>query len=132
MLLLATLALLAPSCGGGPDPGDTVRDYLVAIVDRDGAKACGQLTAQLRQDIERSPAARGAGRSCADVMDLAAGLNPKLTTKDVEDLEIEVEEQGDRAAASLFNPLSRRHETINLVKVDGDWRISSLETRPKG
>jgi hypothetical protein len=132
MLLLATLALLAPGCGGGPDPGDTVRDYLVAIVDRDGAKACGQLTAQLRQDIERSPAARRAGRSCADVMDLAAGLNPKLTTKDVEDLDVEVEEHGNRATAKLFNPLSRRHETINLVQVGGDWRISTLETRPEG
>jgi hypothetical protein len=131
LVLLAALALLTVGCGGtGPD--DVVRDYFTAIVEQNGARACDQLSAELRRDIERAPAARAAGRSCADVMELAAGLNPGLSTEDVEDLDIEVEEDGDKAAASLKNPLSRREETIDLVRVGGDWKISTLETRPRG
>ena len=132
-LVLATLALLAPSCGGadaGPD--ETLRDYFTAIVEQNGARACDQLTEELQRDIERAPAARTAGRSCPDVMRLAAGLNPGLSTEDVEDLDIGVEEDGDRAVATVKNPLSRREETIDLVKVGGELRISTLETRPRG
>jgi hypothetical protein len=132
-LVLAALALLAVGCGGsGSDADDAVRDYLTAIVQQNGARACAQLTEELRRDIERSPAARVAGRSCADVMGLAAGLNPGLSTEDIHDLDIAVEEHGDKAVASLENPLSRREETIDLVRVGGDWKISTLETRPRG
>jgi hypothetical protein len=132
-LVLAGLALLAAGCGGsGSDAEDAVRDYFTAIVEQHGARACDQLTEELQRDIERAPAARTAGRSCADVMRLAAGLNPGLSTEDVDDLDIEVEEDGDKAAASLKNPLSRRQETIDLVRVGEDWKISTLETRPGG
>jgi hypothetical protein len=127
-LVLAVLALLAPGCGGS-DPDEVVRDYFEAVVDRDGERACDQLSGELRQDIER---AEGTGRTCADVMELAAGLNPGLTKQDVEDLDISVEEIGDRAIATLDNPLARREEKIDLVDEDGDWRISTLETRPRG
>jgi Domain of unknown function (DUF4878) len=130
-LLLAALALLAAGCGGS-DPDEAVRDYFVAIVEQDGARACAQLTDELQRDIEQAPAARATGRSCADVMELAAGLNPGLSTEDVEDLEIGTEEDGDQATATLENPLVRREETIDLVKEDNEWRISSLETRPTG
>ena len=65
-------------------------------------------------------------------MALAAGLNPALTTSDVEEVDIEVEEDGDEAVATLNNPLVQREETIELVKEDGEWRISTLETRPGG
>ncbi len=130
---LAALALLAAGCGGSPpDPDDVVRDYLVAIVDRDGERACDQLSGELRADIEGAPAAREAGRSCADVMQLAAGLNPGLKEQDVEELEIRVVEDGDRARATLQNPFSRREETLRLVRDGEDWRLSSLETRPTG
>src|SRR5213592_1257115 len=131
MLLLATIALFAPGCGG-PGPDQTVRDYFAAIVQRNGERACDQLTPALRRDIERAPAARAAGRSCADVMELAAGLNPKLSIKGVEDLDIEVEENGDRAVATFEDPLAGRKETIDLVQVGGDWKIATLETRPRG
>jgi hypothetical protein len=130
-LALAILALLAPGCGGS-DPDEVVRDYFEAVVDRDGRRACDQLSRELRQDIERAPAVGGRGRTCADVMELAASLNPGLTKQDVEDLDITVEEDGDRAVATLENPLARREETIDLVDEDGDWRISTLETRPRG
>ena len=131
MLLLAVPALLVAGCGGS-DPDEAVREYFVAIVEQDGQRACTQLTDELQRDIEQAPAARAAGRSCADVMELAAGLNPSLSTEKVEDLDIETEEDGDQATATLENPLVRRTETIDLVKEDGDWRISSLETRPTG
>jgi hypothetical protein len=126
------VAALATACGGGEDPADAVRAHFVAIVDGDGQRACDQLSDELRRDIERATAARGARRSCADVFELAAGLNPDLTTKQIEDLEIDVEENGDDATARLRNPLVGRDETINLVRHDEDWRISTLETRPPG
>ncbi len=130
-LVLVALALLAAGCGGtGPD--SVVRDYFDAIVEQDGERACHQLTKELRRDIERAPAARASGRSCADVMELAAGLNPQLSTQDVKDLDIAIKEDGDRAVATLENPLARRRESIDLVQVDGDWRIATLETRPRG
>jgi hypothetical protein len=130
-LVLAALALLTAGCGGS-DAGDVVRDYFTAIVEQDGAAACEQLTPELQRDIEGAPAARAAGRSCADVMELAAGLNPGLSAEDVEDLDVETEEDGDEAVATFENPLVRSQQTIDLVKVDGDWKISTLETRPRG
>jgi len=132
VLVLAALALLAGGCGGGEDPDQAVREYFEAIVAQDGAGACGQLSQALRKGIERSPAARASGRNCADVMELAAGLNPGLTQKDVEGLEIDLNEDEDRAVATLVNPLSDREETIDLVREGGEWRISTLETRPRG
>jgi hypothetical protein len=131
-VVLATLAVAAAGCGGGTDPDVVVRDYFEAIVDLDGERACDQLSEELRRDIERAPAARGQGRTCADVLELAAGLNPGLSKQDVEDLDISVEEDGDRAVATLQNPLARREETIDLIDEDGDWRISTLEIRPRG
>jgi hypothetical protein len=128
---LAALALLVAGCGGS-NPDETVRDYFEAIVEQDGQGACDRLTDELRGDIEQSPAARAAGRTCADVMELAAGLNPELAPEDVDQLEIEVDEDGDQAAATLESPLAGREETIDLVEVDGEWRTSTLETRPTG
>jgi hypothetical protein len=127
----AVLALLTPGCGGS-DPEETVRAYFEAIVEGDGETACDQLAEELRMDIEEAPAARAAGRTCPDVMELAAGLNPDLSADDVEELEIDVEQDEDRAVATLENPLAGREETIELVQVDGKWRIATLETRPTG
>jgi len=130
-LALALLALICAGCGG-TDPDEVVREYFEAVVERDGDRACDQLTEELRRGIERAPAARGAGRSCADVMELAAGLNPGLKKDDVEQLDIDIELDGDRALASLRNPLVRSEQTIDLVEEDGGWKISTLETRPRG
>lgn len=127
---LVALALAAGGCGGS-QPADVVRDHFEAIVARDGGRACSRLSDELRRDIERAPAARRAGRSCADVMELAAGLNPSLAKREVEELEIEVDENGDRAAATFRNPLVRREETISLARQGDDWKIASLETRPR-
>ncbi len=109
-----------------------MRDYFTAVVDGDGERACETFTPQLRRDIDRSPAARGSGATCTEVMELAAGLNPGLSKADVEDLAMEVEEEGDRASARLRNPLVERREAIGLQKTDEGWKISSLETRPRG
>jgi hypothetical protein len=132
-LAFASLTLLGAGCGGsGAGPDQTVRNYFEAIVDQNGQRACNQLTAALQKDIEGSAAARSGGRSCADVMQLASGLNPGLSSQDVEDLDIEVTEDGDQATASFENPLSRRHETIDLIQSGDDWKISTLKTRPTG
>lgn len=123
-------ALIAPGCGGS-DPDEVVREHFRAIVDRNGERACDLLSDDLRADIERAPAVRAAGRSCKDVMNLAAGLNPSLEQADVEDLPVDVEEDGDDAVATLQNPLVDRRETLDLVKQDGNWKIATLETRPR-
>lgn len=130
-LALAALVLLAAGCGGS-DPDEVVRDYLEAVVERDGARACDQLAEGLREEIERAPAAREAGRSCADVMELAAGLNPGLTTEDIDDVDVDVEQDGDEATARLENPLVGSEQTLDLVREDGDWKIATLENRPRG
>jgi len=127
---LAALFLVAAGCGDS-QPDDVVRDHFAAIVEHDGKRACDQLSAPLRADIERAPAARGAGRNCADIMELAAGLNPSLTQRKVEDLKISVQRDGDRARATLENPLSRRDETLRLARDGARWRISRLQTRPR-
>jgi hypothetical protein len=131
ILVLAVLAVLALLGCGGTDPEEVVREYFEAVVERDGDRACEQLADELREDIERAPAARDAGRTCADVMELAAGLNPGLTKEEVEDLDVQVERDGNQAVASLKNPLVRSDETIDLVEEDGDWKISTLENRPQ-
>lgn len=128
---LVVAAMAAAGCGDGSQPDEVVRDYFAAIVDRDGARACDQLTEELRADIERAPAARDSGLGCSDVQELGAALNPGLTEDDVNELEIATEEDGDQAEVTVENPFSRREETLELVK-DGDWKISSLETRPGG
>ncbi len=117
---------------GGSGPDQAVRDYFTAVVDGDGERACQTLTPQLRRDIDRSPAARRSGATCTEVMQLARGLNPDLNKKDIEDLSMEITEDGDRATARLRNPLVGRREAIGLQERDGDWKISSLETRPRG
>ena len=129
-LLFVLLAALAAGCGGA-QPDDTVRDYFAAIVAGDGERACDTLTPELRRDIDRSPAARRSGAGCVEVMELAAALNPALSQEDVEDLSVELEENGDRATARLRNPLVKRREAIQLVEGDDGWRISTLETRPR-
>jgi hypothetical protein len=129
--LLAAAALVAGGCGGDAPPEDAVRRYFDAIVQGDGERACGQLTPELRREIDRAPAARRAGRTCVEVMELAAGLNPGLSQQDVENLAVEVQEEGDRATARLRNPLVRRRERIDLMKIEGEWRIATLETRPR-
>jgi hypothetical protein len=130
-LALAVLVLARAGCGGS-QPDEVVRDYFVAIVERDGAAACDQLSEELRADIERAPAARASGRGCAEVMELAAALNPGLEPAQVEDLDVRVEEDGDEAVARLRNPLVRRREALDLVKEGGDWKIATLRTRPQG
>jgi hypothetical protein len=129
--LLALVALVAGGCGDGARPEDTVRSYFTAIVDGNGERACGQLTARLRREIDRAPAARRAGRTCVEVMQLAAGLNPDLGREDIESIAVEVQEQDDRATARLRNPLVGRRERIDLLKIQGEWRIDTLETRPR-
>jgi ketosteroid isomerase-like protein len=128
---VVALALLVPGCGGS-DPADSVRAYFEAIAEQDGGRACAQLTDELQAEIEEAPAVRAGGRTCADVMELAAGLNPSLTTSFADDLEVEVDEDDDQASAAFENPLIGEQETIDLVQVDGEWRISTLETRPTG
>lgn len=127
---VALMALVIAGCGG-PAPDEAVRGYFAAIVDGNGERACETLTAELRRDIDRSPAARRTGATCVEVMELAAGLNPDLSQEDVDGLSIEVEEDGDRASARLRNPLVRRPEKIELVKAGGNWKISTLQTRPR-
>lgn len=128
--LFVVIALAWGGCGGSA-PDDAVRGYFTAIVDGDGERACQTLTARLRREIDGSQAARRTGVTCVEVMELAAGLNPDLTKDQVEDLPVEIEEEGDRARARLRNPLVRRRERIDLVKAGGEWKISTLQTRPR-
>jgi hypothetical protein len=125
---LALAAALAAGCGGGGDPPDqAVRNYLNAVVAGDGAEACDQLTDDLRADIDKA----GVGGGCEELMSIAKQLNPGLKKDDVDDLDIETSEDGDKATAKFKNPLANRDETLNLEKQDDAWKIATLVTRPQ-
>jgi hypothetical protein len=127
-----SLAVFAGACGSdGPGPDAAVRDYYRALLAGDGARACSLLTDGLERDISTSRGARVAGGGCRDVLALAVGLNPDREGDGLESLRVDVEADGDVATARLANPLTGKRETLRVDRVDGQWRIASLELRPR-
>ena len=134
ILVAVASALAAGGCGGGdaPGPGAAVRSYYRALLAGDGARACDGLTRDLQRDIAMSRGAQSAGGTCPAVLKLAAGLNPDRAGDDLHALRVDVERDGDRASASLANPLTGKRESLRLTRVDGEWKLASLVLRPRG
>jgi hypothetical protein len=131
---LVCAAVVLGACGGegdGPGPDTAVRDYYAALLAGDGARACSLLTDGLERDISASRGASAAGGECRDVLALAIGLNPDREGDDLASLRVDVSTDGDRASARLANPLTGKRETLRVERVDGKWRIASLELRPQ-
>jgi hypothetical protein len=111
----AALAVCLLAGCNGDDASDAERvvdDYLEAIADGDGRKACEQLTdAMQRRLIEAAPAERGAG-DCPAAADAIAGALTDQQRRQLRDTQFgEVTVDGDRAAVPI-----QGGRTVQLTK----------------
>lgn len=120
-VVLVGLALIG--CGGGGDsgdPGQTVRDFVTAINERDGNRLCGELFTS--DYMERATGATGdeAEDACKQQLELVKGLRLKLVS--LRDARVD----GDRARvrAVMATGGRRTAETFSLVEEDGTWRLA--------
>jgi hypothetical protein len=121
---LVVVSVVATACGASDrDPRDTVKAYVTALADDDGAKACDQLTAGLRsrtlEHFRRNyPGSRFA--SCASGLELLAdnAIQGDHTNR-LRDAHVDTADvEGDAATVAL-----KEGGTVTLEKVDGQWLI---------
>lgn len=117
-ILLAALAVTVTACGESEADRakSSVEDYLHAVQDGDGGKACGLLTDRAKQAIERS------GPRCAQaISSIKNGAASQLASR-LKDAKVEnVKVKGDTASAEIkLDPIT---QTVNLVKQDGKWKL---------
>ncbi len=105
------LALALAGCGGGDSPQEVVRDY---VTTNDPAK-CRLLVPEL---LERQTGRTGAGaiRFCEE--------NVRREQPPAEVRIVESEILGGKAQVELV--VDQAEERVELVKRDGDWRISAF------
>ena len=126
------LVLALAACGGesgnegGVDEGgvrDTVEAYLAALADRDGAQACGRLTAGGQEAlVTRSAQAGGPSEGCAKAASSYIDIfGLSLDDVDVRDIEV----SGDEATAVV----DAAKETYRLRAEGGEWKIDAIEQR---
>ena len=152
ILLLVCLLTAAAGCGGGDDDKggksqrsnagdaegaeDTVRDYLRALVDKDGAAACEKLTPEYQRAIveQNRDFARKAGASdCASLVEAITREAPNATfegeplnedTVDKLPLQVAVRQSGDEQNATVMGQQGlQRYE---LFTQDGRWSIMEI------
>lgn len=112
---MVTLVLSACGAGGGPE--ETTQRFFDAAGDGDWDEVCGLL------DPEFVAAAEAEGESCPDAMaaeDEAAdgGLLPDADAVEVGDADV----SGDTATVEAT--LDGATQTVDLVKVDDEWKVS--------
>jgi hypothetical protein len=126
VVALAVVACTVAGCGGGgPSDAELVRASLqrfaTAVSHHDWQALCGRILApKLVQDIE------SVGVACpVAVRGFGAARRPRLAVD-------RVHVDGDGATARVRTTAANQApstDTVALVKVGGEWRISSLGTR---
>ena len=115
------LGLGASACGGESDEDKAkgaVEDYLAAVTDGDGDKACGLVTEQTRKNIERG------GRSCPETISSLNKGPGKQILKAFENAKVEdVKVNGERATANIV--VRGLKQPTQLRKEKGDWKLDS-------
>jgi hypothetical protein len=107
---------------------ETVVAYNKALVEGDGESACERLTARARrQVVEAATSAVGMPpdppecvAAVESVFENAGGAVPEVSSNVVLDVEV----RDERATAKAGAPFA--HQTLPLVKEDGDWRLADL------
>jgi hypothetical protein len=146
-------ALGASGCGGDDKPkqggtqrsnaGDvkgaegTVRDYLRALVDGDGAAACAKLTPDYRKSVfeQNKDFARQAGATdCASLIDAVTKKTPRTTfegqplnkkTVGKIPLKTDVRHSGDEQNATVTG--TQGLQRYELFTTKGKWAISDVQ-----
>jgi putative NIF3 family GTP cyclohydrolase 1 type 2 len=126
--LVAAAALLLPACGGGEGgPSDdekkvetVVRDYFKAFAAGDGTKACEQLGAETRVQLEKEANVK----DCATAIEQATKRpEVKRYTKQLADVKIvEVNVSGGNATAKV--QAIGQTTTVPLQREGDAWRIT--------
>ena len=157
LLILSLALVLAAGCGGDDEKkapttggqktqrstaGDskgaeaTVRDYLRALVEKDGGKACSQLTPEYQKSVveQNKDFARKAGaEDCAALIDAVTKEAPRATfegrplnekTVGKLPLKVTVRQSGEEQNATVTGEQGlQRYE---LYTTGGDWAIAEI------
>ena len=144
--LLLSVAALLSACGG--DDGDskedaardaetTVREYLTALVDKNGAGACSKFTPEYQASVleqNEAFAKQARARNCQQLIDAITRSSPSVSFEDEiltkenvgkVALETSVRESGDEQNATVTG--KRGVQRYELETRDGNWLITKIE-----
>jgi hypothetical protein len=111
MSLLAVAVAVIAACGGGSnDPKAVAQHFLDALQKQDYAEAKKHATKESEEMLNTL-------ESLAEMGGDAAKTEPKKVTIS------EVKEDGDNATATYTVEGEDGSQTLDLVKVDGDWKV---------
>jgi hypothetical protein len=145
LALLCALAAVAVGCGGGDKKKDTgpeqaqqtVRAYLSALVDKNGAGACAKLTPEYQASVLKQNAAfakQSRSRTCPELIDNITRSAPSVSFEgDILNkqnvgkvgLDVTVRKSGKQQSATVSG--KRRVQRYQLETRDGKWLISKIE-----
>jgi hypothetical protein len=114
---LLALVILAGGCGGGGEgesPEDVARQYLDALKDHDGDRACGLLTSESRHALDVWGVIRDDGTDCGDMLG-GRGARGRIA---------KVDREGRRAKAHTTGDPS----LIELRQDRGRWFVDRSNT----
>jgi hypothetical protein len=121
--LIAALAFGAVGCGGGGENDkvkSTVKNFFVALADRDGAKACALLSKALVQSAQV-----GGGDCAKSVKAVAAQAVPDNKRSEARNIGVSnIKIRGNAATASAKGTKGQR--AVTLVKEGGKWKLATL------
>ena len=155
LLCLIGLAAALAGCGGDDEKATTepgksgdaegaeavVRDYLRALVAKDGAKACAQLTPAYQKSVvmqNEEFAKKEGARTCPALIDAVTAASRRVTfegqplnARTVEDVELvgAVRQGGQEQNATVTG--AQGLQRYELVTSDGRWLIAEI-TRAGG
>jgi hypothetical protein len=119
------VALVAAGCGATSQADkakSVVKTFLTAAAKGDGAKACGQLSADARRLLESATSA-----SCPKVIQELGSRTSARQRSGVGQIEPTVSVHGNTATATYRGVTGARQlRTLTLQKVGGRWEISQL------
>jgi hypothetical protein len=117
--LAGVVALSGAGCGGSSEEDaarDAVKEYVVAIADRDGRAACALLAREVREQFERSKA------TCQKAYgSFGRALNSRQRDR-LKSVEPEVTVEGDEASTKIKEPPFEGE--LLLRREDEAWKIA--------